>query len=184
MHDAQDQDHPVIRDHVVHDPVVADAQAVEWITRTPDGLDGLATDPAGLRDAERQLLELLPDPRSLVRCQFRVCPDRAGRQPDLIHAQSRITETGQFAAGVGGPSFAAHPHVFVGVRQDESSASSTGSRTAAGRPRFVMMYAVPPSTSSMTDDAVAFSSFTPICATSCPTNAGDHLGGHFTQTFA
>ena len=50
MDDAEDQDDVVVRDDVVYDSVVADAQSVEGVTRSLDRLDGLAPDPHWRRE--------------------------------------------------------------------------------------------------------------------------------------
>lgn len=57
MDDPQDQDHPVSIDRVVHHAVVTDAESVERVAQTVDGLDRLAADAAGPGSVARQLFE-------------------------------------------------------------------------------------------------------------------------------
>ena len=44
MDDPEDEDHPILLDHVVHDPIFTNPQSVERVARPLDRLDGLARD--------------------------------------------------------------------------------------------------------------------------------------------
>jgi hypothetical protein len=44
MDESKDEDHPVLLDHVVHDPILAHPQSVECVARPLDRLDCLARD--------------------------------------------------------------------------------------------------------------------------------------------
>lgn len=57
MHDAEDQDGPILVDDVVHHAVVAGAQAMKDIAGAMDRLHGLAGDAARLRCVSRELRE-------------------------------------------------------------------------------------------------------------------------------
>jgi hypothetical protein len=63
MHDAEDQDHHIFVDDVVHDPVVPDPKSVERVADTADGLDGLAADASLMRSVACQPLERVPNSR-------------------------------------------------------------------------------------------------------------------------
>ena len=64
MHDAEDQDHAVLVDDVVHDSIVADAESVEGIADSLDRLDRLTADPARLGGVASQRPERFLDPRA------------------------------------------------------------------------------------------------------------------------
>lgn len=57
MDDPEDEDDSIGIEHVVRDPVVADAQPVERVSLAVDRLDELALDPARARRVARRLLE-------------------------------------------------------------------------------------------------------------------------------
>jgi hypothetical protein len=59
--DPQDQDHVLILDDVVHDPMIADPQPVKGVPRPLDRLDRLPADATGTGDIDRQLLQRLAD---------------------------------------------------------------------------------------------------------------------------
>ena len=44
MDDPEDEDHPILLDHVVHDPIFTNPQSAERVARPLDRLDGLARD--------------------------------------------------------------------------------------------------------------------------------------------
>ena len=89
MHDAEDQDHRIFVDDVVHDPVVPDPKSVERVADTADGLDGLAADASLVRSVTRQPLERVPNPcPDLVR-QFPESSDRRWRQLDAVGDQPK-----------------------------------------------------------------------------------------------
>jgi len=48
MDEPEDEDHAVLGEHVVHHPVVADAEAVEGVGDALDRLHAFARDAAGL----------------------------------------------------------------------------------------------------------------------------------------
>lgn len=66
--DAEHEEHLVGRDQVVHDPVVADAQAVEGVCLAADRLHLLAANAAGSGCCLGELFEAGTDPR-LQRCR-------------------------------------------------------------------------------------------------------------------
>jgi hypothetical protein len=89
VHDAEDQDHLIFVDDVVHDPVVPDPKSVERVADTADGLDGLAADASLVRSVTRQPLERVPNPcPDLVR-QFPESSDRRWRQLDAVGDQPK-----------------------------------------------------------------------------------------------
>jgi hypothetical protein len=60
--DAEDEEDTVVGDEVVHDAVVADAQAVEGVGLSADRLYLLAADAAGAGSCGGELLEAGTDP--------------------------------------------------------------------------------------------------------------------------
>lgn len=88
MHDAEDQDHAVFVDGVVHDAIVADAESVEGIADSLDRLDRLAADPARLGGVASQLLERFLDPRANLGRQLVERSDGRRRQLDAIRGQT------------------------------------------------------------------------------------------------
>ena len=91
MDDAQDQDDSIFVDHVVHDPVIADAQSMKGVSHTADGLDRLATDTPGLGDVRRELQQTQPDPRSRFGIKLLEDLGRRRRQPDVVGGQTRVS---------------------------------------------------------------------------------------------
>ena len=57
MDEAKYKDHPILLDHVVHDPIFTYPQSVERVTRPLDRLDCLARDASGLGSIYSRLLE-------------------------------------------------------------------------------------------------------------------------------
>ena len=88
MDDAEHQDHSILVDDVVHDPVVAHAQPVERVARALDGLDRLAADATWLRCIDGELLESPSDPFLEVGGQLLEGTNRAGRKLDVEGGQS------------------------------------------------------------------------------------------------
>jgi hypothetical protein len=64
MDDAEHKNHLVFADDVVHHPVIADAESVERVRESSDGLDCLTADQTGSRSILSKLLEWVGDPRS------------------------------------------------------------------------------------------------------------------------
>ena len=88
MDDAEDKDDAILVDDVVHDPVVAQSQAVERVAHALDRLDRLAADASGLRCIDGELLEGPSDPFLEIGRQLLEGPNRTGRQLDVVGAQS------------------------------------------------------------------------------------------------
>ena len=89
MHDAEDQDHRIFVDDVVHDPIVPDPKSVERVADTTDGLDGLAAEASLVRGVTRQSLKRVPNPcPDLVR-QLLESSDRRWRQLDAVGDQPK-----------------------------------------------------------------------------------------------
>jgi hypothetical protein len=57
MDEPEDEDHPILLDHVVHDPIFAHPQSVERVARPLDRLDRLARDASRSGSICRELLE-------------------------------------------------------------------------------------------------------------------------------
>ena len=89
MEDAEDEDHAIFSDDVVHDPVIAHSDPVERIARALDGLGGLAAGATRLRRVRRESLESLVDPFLEVRGQLLEGPSGAWRKIDVEGDQSR-----------------------------------------------------------------------------------------------
>ena len=87
MHDADDEDHSVLLNHVVHHPVVADPQAVERVLRSLDRLDGLAADSSGGGNIGSQLVERPRDPFFEIGRWLLDSSDRRGRQLNVVRPQ-------------------------------------------------------------------------------------------------
>lgn len=88
MHDAQHQDHAVLVDRVAHDAIVADAESLEGIARSPDRLDRLAADSTRLGGVTSQLLERFLDPRSQLGEQLPERLEGRRRQLDAVRGQT------------------------------------------------------------------------------------------------
>ncbi len=88
MDDPQRKDHPILLDHVVHDPVVAHAESVERVSRSLDRLHRLPPYPTLFRDVTVQLLERSPDPDLDVAGQLLEGANRGGGQLDLVGSQA------------------------------------------------------------------------------------------------
>jgi hypothetical protein len=89
VHDAKDEDHRILVDDVVHDPVVSDPKSVERVADTPDGLDGLAADASLVRSVTRQPLERAPNPCPDLIRQLLESSDRGWCQLDPIGVQPK-----------------------------------------------------------------------------------------------
>ena len=93
MRDAEDQDHAVFVDGVVHDSIVADVESVEGIADSldrldrRDSLDRLAADPARLGGVAAQLPERFLDPRAEFGRQLVERSDGRRRQLDAVRGQ-------------------------------------------------------------------------------------------------
>jgi hypothetical protein len=86
--DPENQYRPVLLDHVVHDPVLADPEAMERIGKALDRLHGLSPDPTGFRDIGGELLERPADPGSDLRWELLERPSGGGGKLDLVRLQS------------------------------------------------------------------------------------------------
>ncbi len=89
MHDAEDQNDAVFVDHVVHDPVVTNLEAMERIRDTLDRFHLLATDTPAGRRLLRKPFERLAKPGAEVIGQLPEGPGSRRRQLDLIGRQRR-----------------------------------------------------------------------------------------------
>jgi len=88
--DAENEEDVVVGDEVVHDAVLADAEAVEGVGVSADCLDFLAADAAGSGCRSGELFEAGADPLAERRWQFLVGAFGGGREPDLVRtAQAR-----------------------------------------------------------------------------------------------
>ena len=81
MNDAEDKDHPVFVDGVVHHPVVADAESVERVAHAVERLDGLAADSTRLAGVSSQHLKRLL--RSQTDLGRQLLEGSGGRRPEL-----------------------------------------------------------------------------------------------------
>ncbi len=57
MDQPKDEDHPILLDHLVHNPIFTYPQSVERVARPLDRLDCLARDASGLGSIYSRLLE-------------------------------------------------------------------------------------------------------------------------------
>ena len=57
MDEPKDEDHSILLDHVVHNPIFTYRQSVERVARPLDRLDCLARDPSRLGSIRSKLLE-------------------------------------------------------------------------------------------------------------------------------
>lgn len=87
--DAEDQDHAILLQDVVHHSVVADAEAVERVPDSLDRPDTLACDTSGRGGIDRELVERSHDPSALAGGQLPEGANRRRRQLDLERPQSR-----------------------------------------------------------------------------------------------
>jgi hypothetical protein len=78
VNDAEDEHDPIVRDHVVHDPVVADPKPVEGVRDATDRLYALSADPSRLRRILREPLEGGSDAPLRVRSQLLQRENRSG----------------------------------------------------------------------------------------------------------
>lgn len=83
MDDAEDEEDAFVGDEVVHDAVVADAEAMEGVGLSADRLDLLAADTAGCGCCLGELLEAGADPLARQCWQFFVGALGGGGEPDL-----------------------------------------------------------------------------------------------------
>ena len=88
MDDPENEYRPVLLDHVVHDPVLADPEAMERIGKALDRLHGLSPDPTGSRGIGGQLVEGPEDPGSDLRWELLEGSSGDGRKLDLVRLQS------------------------------------------------------------------------------------------------
>ena len=70
MHDAEHEDDPILLDHVVHDPMVADAKAMERVAGALDRLDRLASDSPRFAGAHGEFGQCFGDPRAIFGLEF------------------------------------------------------------------------------------------------------------------
>jgi len=70
MHDAEHEDDPILVDHVVHDPMVADAKPMERVAGALDRLDRLPSDSPRFAGVHGELGQCLGDPRAILGRQF------------------------------------------------------------------------------------------------------------------
>ena len=88
MNDAENQDHAILLDHVIHDAVFAHPEAVERIARPLDRLNGLPADPPLPHRLDRQLLQRTADPFPESSRELLESADRRRRELDLVRRQS------------------------------------------------------------------------------------------------
>ena len=84
MNDPKDEDDTVLVNHVEHEPVVADAETMEGVGSTPDGLHALALDPTRLCRAGGKPLECFPKSRPDRGRQLCVGALRGGREVNRV----------------------------------------------------------------------------------------------------
>jgi len=89
MHDPDDENDAVFVDHVVHDAVVTNPEAVERIRDTSDGLHLLATDTLAGGRLLREPFERIAKPGAGIIGQLPEGPDSRRCQLDLIGRQRR-----------------------------------------------------------------------------------------------
>jgi hypothetical protein len=94
MDDAEDEEDVVVGDEVVHEAVVADAEAVEGVSLAADRLDFLAADAAGFGGGLGELFEVGADPRLQRRRQFLIGALGSGGEPDLVAVAQAMSCSG------------------------------------------------------------------------------------------
>ena len=87
MDDPEDEDHPILLDHVVHDPIFTHPQSVERVTRPLDRLDRFARDASRSGTICSKLLEGSGYPLLEIGRELLEGTDRAGRKFDLVRTQ-------------------------------------------------------------------------------------------------
>lgn len=94
MDDAEDEEDVVVGDEVVHDAVVADAEAVEGVSVAANRLDLLAANAAGSGCCLGQLFEAGADPCLERRRQPLVGTLGSRGEPDLIRVAQAMSRSG------------------------------------------------------------------------------------------
>ena len=87
MDEAKYKDHPILLDHVVHDPIFTYPQSVERVTRPLDRLDRFARDASRSGTICSKLLEGSGYPLLEIGRELLEGTDRAGRKFDLVGTQ-------------------------------------------------------------------------------------------------
>lgn len=137
MNDAKDEDDSVLLEDVVHNPIVAHAQPVEGVRDALDSLGALSSYAAGFRNISCELLKDCSDPATKIRRELLESADSCGSKLDLAGLQARSLSwvvAPRACSARAWRRIRIYASAFASTR---SSASSTGSRTAAGRPRLV-----------------------------------------------
>jgi len=93
MDDAEHEEDAVVREQVVHDPVVADAEAMEGVRLSADRLDLLAADAAGSGGLPGELLEVGVDPLPDPCRQLPVGALGGRREPDVVRATQAVSRS-------------------------------------------------------------------------------------------
>lgn len=84
MHDPEDQNHAVLVNHVVHDPVISHKEPVEGVIGSADSLDPFPPDPTRLCDFRCQALERAPQSCADVLRELAVGASSRGPELDLV----------------------------------------------------------------------------------------------------
>ena len=138
MDDAEHMEHTVAVDHVVHDAVVADAEAVKRVGGALNRPDALAADPSGYRRSRGKALETSPDARSNLSRKLAVGARSRRRKEYLVGVDQLSSRSGRDRplryASRARRRIVTNSSAFANTR---SSASSIGMITAAARPRLV-----------------------------------------------
>lgn len=87
MHDAEHKHHSILLDHVVHHSMIANAQPVERVARSLDGLHRLTADASRRGHIESQLLQCSGDPLLGGGGQLLEDPDGRWCELDIERAQ-------------------------------------------------------------------------------------------------
>lgn len=138
MDDTEHVEDAILGMHVVHDPVVADAEAVEHVGCSMDRPHAFSSDPPRCRRGSGESFEAAPNPRLNRIWQLAQSAGRRGREKDVVRvAQSsprRGTERPFRYASRARRRMVTNSSALASTR---SSASSTGMITAVAFPRFV-----------------------------------------------
>lgn len=94
MDDAEDEEDAVVGDEVVHDPVVADAEAVEGVGLAADRLHFLAADAAGSGCCFGEVFEASADPLPKRRRQLLIGAFGARGESDLERVAQAMSGSG------------------------------------------------------------------------------------------
>jgi hypothetical protein len=138
--DPQNVEDAILDDHVVHDAVVADAQTMERVGSSLDRPHPFAAYAAGSGSGRCKLLEAALDPRAHWIGKLAIRARRRRREQNL--ERRRFAQPGSRSGWERPLRYASRALRRIrtnssALASTRSSASSIGTITAAGRPRFV-----------------------------------------------